>query len=1630
VTQDTSPEGIYFKSDGRKMYISGNQNNSIYEYTLTAPWDVSTSILNFTLAIVTIDNNIQNIFFRQDGVNMYFVGRENNSIYEFNLSDPWDLSTATLTDTFISNLTTTPTGLYIKPNSTKLYLSESEATPQIFEYNVGINVEGNSNFDTVTLDSVKASDAFVFSNNTTQSRAAIPDSNHGFLETAILNDSLDIEALTTDTDPRGITFSADGRKMYVLGVSTGRIYEIDLLAPYQITGASLLQSLPVSGIDTSPRALHLKEDGKILFMTGVQNISIYRFDLSTANDITTAVVTQTLIVSGQDTVPSSITVTSDGNQLYMSGVTNDRIYRYDLPSPYTITGASFINFFPVAGDDSNSQGIAISPDATKIYLVGETNDVLLQYRLETPKDITTAVLENTLDISDQDNIPLGLFVSPDLTSFFFTGRTNASVYKYNFGIKVEGNSTFDRITGNSATMRDTYLFSDTSTQEQAATPDQLTGDVSTTIHLQHKVVSAQDDSPQDVFIRSDGKKMYVVGTENGRIYEYDLSIAYDVLSASFLQFLLITGQDTFPTGIFFRSDGTKMYISGLTNTRIYEYDLSTAWDITTATTTLLQFFPVGAQDTSPQNISFRPDGKKMYMTGAVNSRIFEYDLSTPWDITTAVILQSLLVISEESLPRASFFRSDGTKMYVVGNTNDTVFEYNLSTPWDVTTAAISQSFSVALQDTFPTGVFFSSNNRKMFISGTDSESVHEYDLGIKTDGDSIFDFITTRVTTALDSFIFSDNSTQEEAGLPDGISGFMNTAILNQSKNISSDTELTGIFFRPDGTKMYVIENANLIEGVDEFDLSIPWDITTAVFSQTLLTNPDDNQPRDLFFRHDGLKMYILGSQNDKVYEYDLTTAWDVSTASLVESFILTTQTGSPSGLSFRPDGTKMYITGFTGEPIFEYNLAAPWDVSTASIFQTATLLVSGSFRTIDFRADGKKMYMITVTPDQIVEYNLSIPWDVSTLLFLQTRSFAGEIADPRGIFLRSDSKKMYITDDNIEEVFEYDLGIKVDGKVIVGTGSSDASAIVDIISTTKGFLPPRMTGTQRDAISTPATGLEVYNTSTDIPSFFDSTTWRPLADPTNVISITTQSDWDDLVSSNTITITESTTILIKTFIATPANIVVNSGVNFSLLGQDIANAGILYVGGGTFITSDGFDVIRIFGIGFLSGNGSGTLFNITNGGTFFRLQNNGIFNWDGLGTVSDSAVFEILNTGVFNTGSKFVLDNVINIALDGANFTNFITDTSDALVQIKSSELLDITATITLTSSLLKPNESYLEIDPAVGDGSTFVVTDNSLAGSNQTLFDDTGTSGLFNVVTDATVAATAITSVTDSAGIARFNFTVGPTVFVNQKIVNSGFATSDYNGTFAITATGAGFFEVASIAFDIDETGSFLSDSVILVSGGHGLSNGATLVVDTDFVTDYDGGTIIYNVQSGSFQINRAFVATASGTWDTTPINERDVRIDAQQNGRTADAMVESEADFLDVTGTEVTINTVLVAEKIGVTTWVSTHTQRSTISTAGVMTYNGRTDKDILVNFSASVERVTGTPTNGIGIGLFKNGALISGFVYKRSFNAGIVELNGTRTVDMVTGDTMELVVINFDNAVNINVYQANVIWNQTA
>ena len=114
-------------------------------------------------------------------------------------------------------------------------------------------------------------------------------------------------------------------------------------------------------------------------------------------------------------------------------------------------------------------------------------------------------------------------------------------------------------------------------------------------------------------------------------------------------------------------------------------------------------------------------------------------------------------------------------------------------------------------------------------------------------------------------------------------------------------------------------------------------------------------------FNNDGTKMFVTGTTSDAVHEYTLTTGYDVSTASFESSLDISSQDLNPFGLAFNNDGTKMFVTGNSGNDINEYTLSTGFDLSSTVNFIDSFSINSQDHEPfgIAFSIDGKKMFIV-----------------------------------------------------------------------------------------------------------------------------------------------------------------------------------------------------------------------------------------------------------------------------------------------------------------------------------------------------------------------------------------------------------------------------------------------------------------------------------------------------------------------------------------------------------------------------------------------------------------------------------------------------------------------------------------------
>ena len=242
-------------------------------------------------------------------------------------------------------------------------------------------------------------------------------------------------------------------------------------------------------------------------------------------------------------------------------------------------------------------------------------------------------------------------------------------------------------------------------------------------------------------------------------------------------------------------------------------------------------------------LNFNNDGTKMYTVNAgASDAVIEHILTTPYDISTAIV-NNTFGVSRGGDTQATqvVFNNDGTKMFIVNHGNQKEIDYwSLTTAFDISTATHDGAFSISGQEARANSVAFNNDGTRMFVVGAGNMSqhrIHEYSL------DTPYDLSST-VT-------------------------HLNTEDLSSSHNY-----LDGITFNYNGTKMFII-NSNQ-DRISQFKLTTPYDASTLSLEGNFDVSSHDIQPREMAFSNDGSKMFFIGDKNDKVFEFNLSCNWSV----------------------------------------------------------------------------------------------------------------------------------------------------------------------------------------------------------------------------------------------------------------------------------------------------------------------------------------------------------------------------------------------------------------------------------------------------------------------------------------------------------------------------------------------------------------------------------------------------------------------------------------------------------------------------------------------------------------------------------------------------------------------------------
>src|SRR3989344_3015931 len=192
-------------------------------------------------------------------------------------------------------------------------------------------------------------------------------------------------------------------------------------------------ALSVATEDTLPFGMLFNNDGTILYMLGTTGDDISEYALSTPYDISTGSFTQVaLSVAAQETAPVAMMYNNDGTKLYVLGNAGDYVVEYALTTPYTISTGTYTRIaLIILAQETNPRSMLYNNDGTKFYIMGASGDDINEYALATPYDISTASFTQiALSVATQDTAPASMIYNNDGTKLYVVGAGTDAVYEY------------------------------------------------------------------------------------------------------------------------------------------------------------------------------------------------------------------------------------------------------------------------------------------------------------------------------------------------------------------------------------------------------------------------------------------------------------------------------------------------------------------------------------------------------------------------------------------------------------------------------------------------------------------------------------------------------------------------------------------------------------------------------------------------------------------------------------------------------------------------------------------------------------------------------------------------------------------------------------------------------------------------------------------------------------------------------------------------------------------------------------------------------------------------------------------------------------------------------------------------
>lgn len=230
-----------------------------------------------------------------------------------------------------------------------------------------------------------------------------------------------------------------------------------------------------------------------------------------------------------------------------------------------------------------------------------------------------------------------------------------------------------------------------------------------------------------VTFKPDGLSMYVSVITTGDINQYTLSTAWDVTTASSASKQLNTSTQTESAwDLDISSDGTRVYVADGTGT-IRQYTLSTPWDMSTGSYT--GSLSIATQTAICYCARISPDGTKLYALSYAGV-IYQYTLGTAYLLSTGTYASKSLTVSGEGSQFYAFnLDVTGNIFYTASDANNAMYQYRLGTAYDVSTGSYSgKSAPTFTPVATPTGLCFKPNGYNLYIASANDNKIYQFTL--------------------------------------------------------------------------------------------------------------------------------------------------------------------------------------------------------------------------------------------------------------------------------------------------------------------------------------------------------------------------------------------------------------------------------------------------------------------------------------------------------------------------------------------------------------------------------------------------------------------------------------------------------------------------------------------------------------------------------------------------------------------------------------------------------------------------------------------------------------------------------------------------------------------------------------